>query len=203
MLPDETQPTKKPTRRSRRKPRKALTPAIVPASPPESPTRVVSSLSSPEQLVPETAAEPLPQRQQVPKPIESREQQVSEAETFRAWKLIPIDLPPTERTRPTRVLLTPHDPRIWRRTHPREDPLSLPPLLSPIRRTPPRPNVSRGNQTDELQQRYRATQHTSSYRDTDGPVGHDVRGRGTIHLARRREVGTHPSDTHETPHCVS
>lgn len=147
MLPEENiVAAKRPTRRSRRKLRTPLTSALVPTSPPDSPTPFINSPARPDQRVPER--EPTEQDQQVPESPQPPE-----------WRLIPLDLDPVRRTRPTRVLLKPGDLRIWRHTSSREDPTIVPSLLSPLKKIPPRPNVSRGVQTSGPEWKYWAIQH--------------------------------------------
>ena len=73
----------------------------------------------------------------------------------KAWKLIPLDLPPVRRTRPPRVFLQPEDVRVWRYTSLRYT--EAPSLLSSLARSPagrrhqqtqtvPRSRVTRGTQ---------------------------------------------------------
>lgn len=157
MLPAEKPATtRRPTRRSRHKPRGHLTPALVPDSPPESSR---SHGDFPEQQVPDDAVSPQPQSQDTTVSRELRDQRVPEEAVPCGWKLTPIELSPVRRIRPTRVLLKPGDPRIWRYTDPREDPTSVPRLLFPLRRTSPRPNVTRETQTSRLQTNHRVIQH--------------------------------------------
>lgn len=107
--------------------------AIVPASPPDSPPEITDILNSPDQQVPEDISH----RQQ-------QDQRVPESAQYSRWKLTSLHSSSVRRTRPTRVLLARWNPRIWRRTSPREDPTYVPLLLSSLRKTSPRPLLSQG-----------------------------------------------------------